>query len=676
MNGPESRDSAWRAQVKQRALVVVVLIGLWVVGIQARLIQLQVFQHTERAAQAERLQTGRITLPPKRGDIVDRRGELLAYSADARSVGVDPSFLADPAGAVTALCAALGDCTKEERRQLTEKFGRDTEWVPVRRADQVSPDQAARVASLEMPGVVLTTESLRWYPKKEMAAHVLGFVGRDNAGLSGIERQYDDVIRGAAGVMTVRRDARRNRIMTTVDRQATAGATVELTIDQRLQYVADTALREAVREADAVAATAIVMVPGTGEILALSNYPSFNPNVYQTAPKSSWRNRAWQEVYEPGSTFKIVTASAALEEHLLSPSDLIDIGYGRLAVPGRGKLILDDHPGPSHLSFEDVIVKSSNVGAVQVGFRVGAERLTRYARRFGFGQTLTQGFAGESRGIFFGPADLNNVALSSVAMGYQISVTPLQMAAALGAIANGGELMEPHLVRAIVRDGVRQTFEPKVLRRSISPDTAATVTAFLEEVVARGTAKAARLERFQAAGKTGTAKKAVPGGYSETDRIASFAGFVPSRRAEFTILVVVDTPRRGSIYGGAVAAPIFKRIAEEALRIYGVSPTINPDPAIVLPTRRAEISVLPASVTTTPVPLLLAGGRAAMPDVRGLSARDAMVALSRAGLRVRITGAGSVVSQTPAAGEPIDSGGRALIELRRAPDPPGGGGRR
>jgi cell division protein FtsI/penicillin-binding protein 2 len=371
-----------------------------------------------------------------------------------------------------------------------------------------------------------------------------------------------------------------------------------------------------------------------------------------------------QDDYDPGSTFKIVTAAAAIEERIVTPHQLIETSPGHITIGSR-KPIRDTH-NYGTMTFEDVIVKSSNVGAIKVGLQTGAEKLSRYVNRFGFGQVLAPDFVGQSRGIW-NPARLDDSSLASISMGYQVSVTPLQMAAAVSSVANGGRLLEPRVIRAIVRDGQREAVQPKVLRQTISPATAETVRAMLEQVVERGTATVAKLPGYDIAGKTGTASKIVDRAYSKTDYNASFVGFAPSRHPAFTILVVIDTPRAGTYYGGSVAAPVFKRIAEGALQLAGIPPSNGPTPTIMHgdlgPVRRARATtVLPSLV---PV-----GGPALMPDLRGLSAREAVRVMVDAGLSPRMSGTGFVARQTPAAGVPVEPGGWAAVELqRRLPDP-------
>jgi cell division protein FtsI (penicillin-binding protein 3) len=320
------------------------------------------------------------------------------------------------------------------------------------------------------------------------------------------------------------------------------------------------------------------------------------------------------------------------------------------------------------LSFTDVIVKSSNVGAIKVGLRLGAERLGLYVNRFGFGRSTSPDFPGENPGIVWNPARLNERALASVAMGYQVGVTPLQMAVAVSAVANGGNLVEPRVVRAIVRNGVRTEVRPKIVRRAITPATASELTGVMEQVVERGTARAARIDGFTVAGKTGTAEKLIDGRYSNTAHNASFVAFVPSRRPVFAIVVMIDTPRANRGTGGVAAAPVFKRIAEAALRHAGVPPNVSPAPPVVV-ARRTASPVTPATFIAPPIFTLPAGPSDALvvPDVRGLSAREATRALARLGLTARMRGDGLVVEQVPEPGTPLEPGMLCTLELQRHP---------
>jgi cell division protein FtsI (penicillin-binding protein 3) len=413
------------------------------------------------------------------------------------------------------------------------------------------------------------------------------------------------------------------------------------------------------------------MDPHTGEILAMASWPTFNPNDYSDAPEQARRNRAVQDLYEPGSTFKLVTASAAIEEKVVSPHDIIDTSAGSIRFGSR---VINDMHRYDPLTFTDVIVKSSNVGAIKVGLRIGAERMGLYIRRFGFGRQTSPDFPGESPGIVWEPSKLNDSALASVSMGYQIGVTPLQMAAAASVIANGGTLFEPHVVRAIVKGGVRTTVEPKAVRRSILPETAATLTQIMERVVTDGTAKAARLASYNVAGKTGTADKLVNGRYSPYQQNVSFVGFVPSRNPALTVIVMVDSPRVGGDTGGAIAAPIFKRIADSSLRHLGVTPTINQPPPVMV-ARAQEMPVTPAAAVVTPDVVAMPASMTdtGLPDLRGMGAREALRELARLGLSARLEGTGIVVDQSPEAGSPLEPGATCTLVLnRRVPTRPAG----
>ena len=651
---------SWRGTLKRRLAVATAGFVLWTGAIEARLVYLQVMRHADLAARAERQQMRTVTAPAKRGEILDRRGRVLAYSVDAESIYAVPSDIEQPQKAVAAICGALEDCTSKEREQLLERFGRQRAFVYVRR--QVMPEQARRVKALDLEGIGFMKENRRFYPNKELAAHVLGYVGIDSTGLHGIEATYDSLIKGKPGTVLVQTDARRHAF-SRLEKPPTTGASLELTLDQYLQHIAERELRAGVHEFRASSGSAVIMDPYTGEILALANYPTFNPNAFRQASESARRNRAVQDLYEPGSTFKIVTAGAALEEKTIRSSDSIDVSAGSIRFGGR--VIHDDHRYRV-LSFEDVIVKSSNVGAIKVGLRLGPERLGLYINRFGFGRPISPDFPGESAGIVWDPSRLNDSALASVSMGYQVGVTPLQMVAAVSSVANGGELLEPRVVRAVIRDGKRMPVPRKLLRRTVSAGTAAELTRIMEAVVDRGTATRAQLAGFTVAGKTGTAKKLVNGSYlGHSNYNASFVGFVPSRKPVYSIVVLIDSPHAKSYYGGVVAAPVWQRIADAALRHKGVPPTLNTPPPVLVARHEAPHAVQtslplprPAAIGPIgPVDIRIPG----VPDLRGMSARDAIRALARLGLTARLHGTGLVADQRPEPGTPLE--GRTSCEL-------------
>ena len=669
---PESPPAEfdWRLVVRRRLLIGGCALVLWTVGIEARLVYLQVFQYDELVARAERQQSSTIEAKPRRGEILDRGGRMLAYSVDADTIYAVPSEVTDAAGTARALCDVFAECSDETLATMTARLDRSTPFAYMRR--RVSPAEARSVAALELEGVGFMLEPRRYYPNKELAAHVLGFVGIDNHGLGGIEFTYDAEVGGRPGQILVQTDARQ-RAFSRIERPPTTGATLELTIDKYLQHIAERELRIGIQEHAADGGTVVMLDPNTGEILALASEPTFNPNAFGSVDAAVRRNRAVTDIYEPGSTFKVVTASAAFEEGVVEPDEIFDVSAGLIRF-GRGDVVHDVHVY-DRLSFADVIVKSSNVGAIQAGLRLGPERLTRYVRRFGFGQARSPDFPGASRGIVWNPAKLTERALASVSMGYQVSVTPLQMATAIGAVANGGELLVPRVVRAITRHGERSTATREVVRRAITAETAAELTTIMEAVVARGTARGAQIPRYTVAGKTGTAEKVIDGRYSKTDHHASFVGFVPSRAPRLTILVMIDTPRGSSIYGGAVAAPIFRRIAEASLRHLAVPPTINPQPPVLVrpaPAERASAVMLgrrASAVIASTVETVSRQdtSRGVMPDLRGMSAREALEGLARLGLVGRIEGTGFVTTHEPAPGGAVVRGATATIRLDRYP---------
>ena len=660
----ETPANAWRTTLKRRLVLAAALFVLWSGAIEARLVYLQVYRHADLIARAERQQLRTVAAAAKRGDILDRRGHVLAYSVDADSIYAVPTEIGDPSQATTALCRALGDCTTADRQALADRIRRGRAFVYVRR--QVTPDQARRVADLQLEGVGFMKENRRFYPNKELGAHLLGYVGIDNTGLAGIEATYDNLIKGNPGTVLIQTDAKRHAF-SRVERPSTTGATLELTVDQYLQHIAERELRAGIEENRAASGAAVIMDPWTGEILALANWPTFNPNAYRDTPDAERRNRAIQDLYEPGSTFKIVTASAALEQHVVQPDDQIDVGGGLIRIGSR---VVHDTHDYGVLSFTDVIVKSSNIGAIKVGLRLGPERLGTYARRFGFGRASSPDFPGESPGILWDPAKQNDSALASMAMGYQVGVTPLQMAAAVSTVANGGQLIQPRVVRAVIKDGRRVPVPRKVVRRAIEEGVAAEMTTIMEQVVERGTATAAQIPGYSIAGKTGTAARLVNGNYSTTDYNASFVGFVPSRKPVFTIIVVLDSPHAKGHTGGAASAPVFKRIAQAAMRQYGVPPSINPAPPLVVARHDSEDPREQPTSTGGSMPSIVALGGApqgprVFPDLRGLGARDALLALTRLGMTGRLNGTGIVTRQQPEAGSPIDRDATCVLWLER-----------
>jgi cell division protein FtsI (penicillin-binding protein 3) len=664
--------NAWRQTVGTRLLVVAAIFGLWVAAIEARLVVLQIVHHDFYVSEARSQQELIIEVPGRRGEIVDRHGAILAYSADAESVAVWPAELKSVSFTLDAVCRALGGCPAQDLAELRPRLEKRRGMVWFRRA---VPAEAARaVAALGIKGVRLIREPHRYYPKRELAAHVLGYVGVDEQGLGGLEAKYDkDFLRGRPGRVLVQQDNKK-RPFSQVGDAPVPGKTLELTIDSRLQWIVERELHAGVQQERAAGGVALILDPNTFEILAMASEPTFNPNVYRLYDKNTFRNRAVADTYEPGSTFKMVTATAGLAEGVVTPETMLATGNGVLVMQGRTRPVKDTHAHGT-IPFREAIAVSSNIGAIKVGWLLGVDLLYKYVRQYGFGTRLSPDFQDESAGIVYQSSRwTHDGTLASVAMGYEIGVTPLQMAAAASAIANGGELLKPRILRAVIEGNRRSVVPRALIRRVAPPETFATLLPILEEVVESGTAKATQIEGYTSAGKTGTSSKLVKVGnksvYSNSEYNASFVGFVPSRKPALTILVWIDTPGAGRTYGGVVAGPIFQRIATQALTVLGIPRNVNP-PAPLLVRRdglnevRVAGPVAPLTILAPPAAPKGDGG-IVLPELRGSGGREALRVLARLGLTAQVSGDGVVLHQDPPAGTDVEPGATCRILLGRA----------
>jgi cell division protein FtsI (penicillin-binding protein 3) len=673
---------AWRKTMAPRLGILAGLFAVCVVALVVRLVVVQIhdrpFYVKWQKDQSQSLQK----VPGPRGDIVDRNGKILAMTVLEPTLKFDTSKVADPAKTAALLCQALGDCTPADRAQFVEQLSLVKKTRVLRR--QLDEAQVRRVTALGLEGVVLSQEPHRWYPKKELAANILGCVGLDENGLYsdgqyGLERRYNSILSGRPGryffemmLETVRKDdgkkVSERKPFSRVIKPEVPGRSLQLTIDENLQFLAERELKAAVLENKARGGSVVILDPFSGEILAMASYPTANANEFGEAPQEARKNRPVESVYEPGSTFKIVTATAALDGKVWTPDELVDTGNGTIRIPGRAKPI-DEAQGHRYgtLSFSDVIVKSSNVGAVLIGRRIGSSLMRSYVEAFGFGTRLATDFRpAESPGIYARSAQWSESTLASRSMGYEISVTALQMAVAASVVANGGELVQPRVVRAVI-DGDRQELVPRtVVRRVMSPETAATLTTIMEGVVERGTGKSAIVKYFTVAGKTGTSNKSENGHYIE-EYNTSFVGFVPSRKPAMTIVVHIDAPRGpNKPFGGTVAAPVFGRLADAALHYLGVPPTIDPPQPVLVARRDTAPAPVPAPVTIVPALAPIGAGQIVLPDLRGMSGREALRVLSRIGIVPHVVGDGVVVEQAPAPGTPVDFGAQCRLGLARA----------
>lgn len=550
------------------------LLGLGVVA--AKLFSLQVQQGDRLAERATRQYQRLLPVVSRRGTIYDRTGRELAVSLRVSSLFAQPPVIEDAGAAAGVLAPILGQPAKE----LQSRLAVDKPFIWLQR--RLEPAQAAALTDLNLPGVGLMPESRRYYPRQELAAHVLGLVGLDDRGLEGLEHQFDDLLGGRPRLILAQQDALGRIIF----RQEEAGREapifdLHLTLDEVLQYIAERELQRAVERSRAQAGTAIVMDPWSGEILALANLPTFNPNAYQKASLAARRNRAATDYFEPGSIFKVILVAAALEEGMVRPEDRFFGENGTIQVSG---VTIRDHEKHGWLTVGQILAHSSNVGAIKIGQKLGKSLFYHYISGFGFGSLTGVDLPGETPGLIRRPKGWSALSLSVLSLGQEISATPLQLAAAFAAVANGGNLVRPHVVRALrSQDGrVTRRMEPVVIRRVISAGTARTLLEMLRSVVEEGTGKEAALAEYTVAGKTGTAQKVDPatGRYSPRKVVASFVGAVPVESPRLVILVVIDEPQTLP-WGGSIAAPAFREIAREALQYLKVPPSPARDVRLV-----------------------------------------------------------------------------------------------
>ena len=660
---PDSEVTRW---VRLR---VALMGGMLFVGLAlalGRAVQLQMFQAARLGSMATDQSQREMDVPARRGEILDRRGMSLASSVEVDSLWVDPSQLGDLRRAAVDLARTL----HLDAGELTQRFERARRFAWVKR--QVTPPELAAARALGVPGLGVTKEPKRFYPQKELAAQVLGVVGKDGVGLEGLELAFEDELSGTGSKVEGIRDARgRNLLLDGAPgARSREGANVTLTLDRNLQYVAEKALDRAVADSGALSGLVVALDPRTGELLALAHAPRFNPNTPFGVSHNVLRDRAALDVFEPGSTFKAFVAAGALEAGAVRPEDVFFCENGAWEV---GKHVIHDTHPHQWLNLARILQVSSNIGMGKVAQKLGRDGMVRTSQHFGFGERSGLALPGEGRGSV--PYPRADVALATQSFGQGVSATAVQVAAAFGALANGGVLMRPYIVARVTDpDGVvLLETQPTPVRRVVSERVARSVVSMLEGVVEKeGTAPRARMDDYRVAGKTGTAQKPDPlaRGYSDR-RIASFAGLVPAEDPRLVVLVVIDEPKT-DIYGGLVAAPAFKEIASAALPALGVPPspgqvglvrrTPAPEPKTLPKTPPVQVkggeSVLGETLTERLQP-----GAVAVPDVQGRVGREAVARLLSLALEPRLLGSGRVVAQSPAPGARVAKGARVTLEL-------------
>ncbi|NUO82306.1 PASTA domain-containing protein [candidate division KSB1 bacterium] len=681
------------------------LFGMCLVG---RLIYIQVVQHGKYQSLARMQHHSAVPITAQRGVIYDRNLNLLALNEACISIGVDLRQVKDR----RKLADKVGKTIGEPSAKLYERMKTDRSFVWLKR--RVDADLEIKIKALKLEGIRIEKDARRRYPHREIAAHVLGFTDIDNHGIAGIEQMCDSLLAGKDGRRFMQRDAIGNRLanLGSPDVPAVNGKSVVLTIDNIIQTIATEEMRLAMDQFDASSGMVLVTRPMTGEILAMVCEPSYDPNQPANYSNATRRNRLVTDLFEPGSTFKLVTYAAVLQEKIKHPSDVIFCENG--AYKYMGQTITDHGERYGNLAVREVLSHSSNIGTFKLAKAAGSEKIYRYARDFGFG--MATGFGeGEVNGVLKSPAEWSGFTIAAMAMGYEVSITALQLAMAYGAVANGGLLLQPKLVAAVgdAPDDMERFDEPQIVRRVLSSETARTLSTMLEGVVNEGTATNAKIEGLRIAGKTGTARKPLVGarGYSRSDYIASFVGFFPAEKPSHLVFVMLENPRT-TYWGGMVAAPTFKNIAQRIL-IAQTQPKHSPQftetftpnsRETIMETRNIVVPDLtnrqrgvaekmldelgleaewdgdgdfilgqmpPAGSAVFPnakVTLQLfevaprAKQQMRMPQLVGLSLRQALQQLSLLGIDAHVVGNGRVTQQHPAAGTAISSNTRC--ELR------------
>ena len=719
-------STGWRsrsAPAINRLTVLSVVLVVWSLAIFAKLISLQVLQHARYAAIARHQQEEKVDIPAPRGSILDRNGQPLAISVPVASVSVNPQQISN----IRVATEVLGNTLNLDQQVLYSRldWARQNHkgflWVKRR----IDPFETDRLKAMHLDWITLHTESQRHYPKGETAAHVLGAVFKDEEGAAGVERSLDKVLRGKDGSERLVMDVKHRGLDSHVDTAPQAGVPLTLTIDERMQYVAERELKAGVEAKHARSGTAIVMNPYTGEILALANYPTYNPN---TPPKAGDNplarfNLGASVPFEPGSVFKVVTLSAALETTTMKPDTLVNTGGGTLVLPGR--VIHESHHGYGTITMQEVLEKSSNIGAILIGTRVGREKMFEYAKRYGFGDKSGLPVPAESAGKLRTLDRWGTTSLASISMGQEVSVTSVQLARLGCVMANGGMLVKPRLI--LKRGDKLEPVEPPV--RVIKPETAITMRQMMEGVVLRGTARLhGRLEGYTSAGKTGTAQifDSVTHHYTHNYN-ASFLGFAPVTNPALVVLVTIHDTSGESGQGSDAAAPVFQKIMTEALRMLDVpkdipedmlatkkpakekpgefagdlaiadlggpsimdedasvrqllaeqlKPEKDPDEIPPANSSKAAVAQVPppnpagdpvAGVFSPPAPVPHGpvSNATMVPDFRGKSMRDVVEESSANGIVVMIEGSGVARAQVPLPGTPLRPGEQIRIVFTR-----------
>lgn len=635
--------------LKIRIVIILSVFLVFFVALISRAFQLQVLSGQKLKSLAHRQHTTVLQLQPERGVIFDRNGEKLAISIMANSVCADPSKIADPA----KVSGQVAEILNLDNQTVFKKISSPKNFCWLAR--RISPQQAALVENADIEGIFLVKEPKRFYPNGELAAHLLGFVGLDASGLEGLEKKYDESLKGKPEKLAWARDAKGKKLFLRVEKSETKkdeNENLVLTIDNRIQYLVETHLKEAVLDKGAKGGVAIVMDPKTGEILALANQVGFNPNNIEGLTPEKWRNRAIADNFDPGSTFKPFLVAAALEEKIIKESDKFFCENGNYKVANR---VIHEAQRKRHgyLGVPDILKYSSNIGAAKIAQKMGREKFYDYIQKFGFGERTGIDLPGETAGLVRPVKNWVPVDTAMIAFGQGISVTAIQLIAAVSAIANDGVLMKPYIVRGIADKNNRlvKLYAPTVVRKVISPGVAKRLTTMLTEVVGApdGTGKKASIVNVAVAGKTGTSQKFdyKRGVYSSERVRTSFMGFFPADNPQVAILVMLDEPQRDK-WGGVAAAPVFKNIGDQILNCFKTNiretPVFEKDPN--------KVELVSTQQTLTPQNVV-SSDESTMPNFAGLTIREAMKKAKAESIELKVSGNGWAVRQYPQAHTPF-----------------------
>jgi cell division protein FtsI (penicillin-binding protein 3) len=633
--------------LKLRLVYVLIFFLILFIALLSRAFQLQVLSGEKLKNLAQRQHMATLQLQPERGMIYDRNGEKLAVSVLSDSVCADPTRIADPVTASRQIAGILNLDKQVVMKKILEP--KSFCWL----ARRISPDQAANVDNVEIEGIFLVKEPKRFYPNGQLAAHLLGFVGADANGLEGLENRYDDILKGKPEKLAWARDAKGKKIFLRVgnnEAKKDESVNIVLTIDSRIQYLVETHLKDAVVSKGAKGGLAIVMDPKTGEILAMANEAGFNPNNINGLTPEKWRNRAITDYFDPGSTFKPFLVAGALEEKTIRESEKFYCEDGNYTVANR---VIHEANRKRHgqLSVRDILKYSSNIGSVKIAQKMGKEKFYQYIDNFGFGMKTGIDLPGESPGLVRPVKKWTKVDTATIAFGQGVSVTAIQMITAMSAIANGGVLMKPYILRSVTdKNNVPiKMYNPTVVRKVISVETAKRLTNMLTEVVgsADGTGKNANIVNVAVAGKTGTSQKFdfSLGEYSSEKVRTSFMGFFPADNPQVAILVILDEPQRDK-WGGVAAAPVFKSIGEQILNCFKTNIRETP----IFEQGKANKVQLISGQETIVARSVDNDDESIMPDFRGLTIRDAMKKAKTRSIELKVSGNGWAVRQYPPAG--------------------------